>query len=283
MSEIRILLTGGTGFVGSHLVPLLKNYDYKIVVREISLKYPLEKQILYDIKLTDEFKKKVKEFNPSIVVHLASYLSSNDDSQSIIKIIDANILFTSILLESLKSTDLKTFVNTGSFSEYYLNDGFENPSYFYSASKIAIKPIIKYFKNLKNFKLINVVPYTIYGGLSRSKKVIDLLVESSLSVEPIDMTNGEQVLDFIHVKDVVEFYHECIINHEIISDNAVFHLGTGRGVSLRDISTILRDEFNIKVNVNWGALKYRELDIMKAVAPFNVYYNGLDWKPKITL
>jgi CDP-paratose synthetase len=280
---MRILITGATGFVGQHLISKLERYDFKIIVRNQSNKYSTDKQIIYDINSLNDFKYSIESYNPDIVIHLASYLSSSDDIRSIKNTIDSNILFTSILFEALKLTDLKLFINTGTFAEYYFNDGVENPAYFYAASKIAIKPIIKYFKNISTFKHINIVPYTIYGGKSKSKKVIDYILDSIDSKSHLEMTSGEQVLDFIHIDDITDFYLYCINNINQLKDEESYHLGTGKGTSIKELSRIIENLTNKKVNINWGARKYRPLDIMRAIAPVYKLEKELNWKAKVSI
>ena len=280
---MKILVTGATGFVGKHLIQKLRDFDVRFVVRNINTEYSKDRQIVYNDEKLDVFQKDVKFYNPKIVIHLASYLTSSDDISSIKNIIGSNILFTSILLESLKSTDLELFINTGTFAEYYYNDGKENPAYFYSASKIAIKPIIKYFKNIQGFKTINIIPYTIYGGKSKSKKVIDYILDSLDSKLYLEMTNGEQILDFIHIEDVTDFYVHCVNNINLLKDEEDYHLGTGKGTSIKELSNIIEDLTNKKANINWGSKEYRPLDIMRATAPIYKLEKELNWKPKISI
>lgn len=280
---MKILITGATGFVGQHLIPKLDKYNYKLIVRNISAVYTNETQILCDIDNLEAFRKSIKEYNPDVVIHLASFLTSADDITNIKNIIDSNILFTSILLESLKNTDVKMFINTGSFAEYYDDKTKPNPAYFYSASKLAVRPIIEYFKNIIGFKSINIIPYTIYGGKSKSKKVIDFIIDSIKSEIPIDMTSGKQVLDFIHVDDIVDFYVHCLKNIELLTDDAAYHLGTGIGTSIKQIAYLIENKTAKKANINWGAKEYRPMDIMKAIAPINKLEKELKWKPKVSV
>ena len=283
MNKVKVLVTGATGFVGTHLMPKVLNFEYKVVVRKLSEYHQPEKQIVYDKKNMVRFSSEIEEFNPEIVIHLASYLTSLDDLENIEKIVDSNILFTSYLLKALENTSLKLFINTGTFAEFYLNHEVENPAYFYAASKIAVKPIIKYFQNLLEFKLIHVIPYTIYGGKSKSKKVIDYLLDSTKHDAPVDMTDGNQILDFIHIEDVVNFYLTCLKNHNLIKDHENYYLGTGIGTSIKELATLIENETRLKANINWGKREYRPLDIMEAVAPVSKNSTHLAWKPEISI
>jgi CDP-paratose synthetase len=278
---MRVLVTGATGFVGSNLLPKLIGYDIRIIVRNFTGIISKDKQIIINDDI-DAFKNAVKTFNPEIVLHLATYSTSNDDIFSIKNIIGSNIFFTSILLESLKNINIKLFVNTGTFAEYYRNGEELNPAYYYAASKSAVRYIIKYFKNVSEFKTVNVIPYTVYGGQSKIKKVIDYIIDSLNSNTPVEMTAGGQVLDFIHVDDLSDFYRYCIENYERLSDGTDYHIGTGKGTGIKELAALIEHISNKKANILWGAKQYRALDIMKAIAPIESISN-LGWTPKINL
>lgn len=289
---MRILITGATGFVGRNLIPNILKQNSEI--EKIALLTRDENKSLNAFKeykeikhinlLSSDYKGEINKFNPEIVLHLASHLTSQDDEDNMKKLLNANIEFGTNLLDALKGTDIKYFINVGTFSEYYNNDGELNSSYLYAATKTAFRAIIKYYKESLGFNWINIVPYTIYGGEDTQKKVVDYVISSLKSEKSVAMSAGEQRLDFIHISDVTEFFVNLINRVEEIKQEYIeFHLGTGTGTSIRELAGIVEKIFNKSTNINWGELPYRKNDIMQAIADSLKNKEILNWEPKIDL
>lgn len=282
---MKLLITGATGFVGRNLLPiLLNNKKIENILlfvnnKEKALKMYSDKKISFTT-LSDDYKNKIKEFNPDKVIHLAAYLTSKNDINEIDKLLDANIRFGTFLLDSLKDCNISEFLNFGTFAEYRFGVEINN-AYLYSATKSAFKSILDYYSELINFKYYNIIPYSIYGGIDSQKKVIDY-IKDSFNKE-IDMTLGEQILDFIHIDDVCNFIETLLFHEKEIPNKTNFHLGTGHGTSIRELSEILEKKYNKKCHINWGKLPYRERDIMYAVAPIGNNLKYLNWRAKINL
>jgi nucleoside-diphosphate-sugar epimerase len=282
----KILITGSTGFVGKNLVPKLINEGYEIleITRDISKSIDLFNTTTAKIHVNDiNFKDKIAEFKPSIVIHLASYLTPSDDWDDITKLIETNIVFLSKILDAVSNIELKLFVNTGTFAEYFKGDDDLLPAYFYAATKTASRSIVDYYANSYNFKQTIIVPYTIYGGNNSQKKIIDIIYESTLNEKPLDLSRGEQVLDFIHIDDVVDFYILSIKNINFLPKKVIFKLGTGVGNNLKEIAKYVEKITKKQTNINWGAKDYRKSDVMYAVANIETLQKYFNWIPKISL
>jgi len=271
---MKILITGSTGFVGRHLVPKLITEGHNLleltVEPDISEKLygsQTEKHIITDDQ--NALVLSVENFKPDCVIHLASHLTSFDDYNTLQKLLAVNISFFCRVLDALKNVDLQLFINTGTFAEYYKGDNIFDPAYLYSATKTASRSFLDYYSQVYNYKQATVVPYTIYGEQDTQKKIIDIIYDSIQSSTPIDLSPGEQVLDFIHVEDVANFYVDLIESNNKLEKKTNFQLGTGNGHTLKQIASIIEDITNKKTNINWGGKPYRKSDVMLAVANTN--------------
>lgn len=284
---MEILITGATGFVGRHLIPVLlqnRNNHLILVVRNIEKAQSLFGNNPIDYISASDLND-LRQYSPTHVIHLAAYLTSKDDEESMEKLMDANILFGTKLLNILKDiSTIKLFINFGTFAEYRLGPMEIDNAYLYSATKTAFEAILSFYASLSNYKYIDIIPYSIYGGNDSQKKVMDYIKDSLDSPRPIKMSGGEQILDFIHINDVVSFIEFILLHTEkFIEDSTMkYHLGTGKGTSIRELSQIIEKIYNKKSNIQWGGIPYRKRDIMYAVAPIAKLLK-MGWKPRITL
>lgn len=288
---MRLMITGATGFIGRNLIETLSraNIDMEVLIPCRDIKSAnlffcdLGFENLKIIKSDDW--NSIKEFNPNAVIHLASYSTSKNDEDAISKLIDSNIMYGVRLLNALKDcSDMRLFVNTGSFAEYRKGPRSINNAYLYSATKSAFRPILDYYANLSGYKYITMVPYSVYGGKSDVKRIFDYIIEAIDAKEPVGMSAGDQILDFIHVDDVCSFIISAITDlksFQKFKQGKEFHLGTGVGHSIKDAASMVEEIIGKKLNIRWGAIPYRERDTMYSVAPVNM--NDNIWRANIDL
>ncbi len=279
---MQILITGATGYIGRRVVrKLSQSHSHNI----LTINRDVEKaksMLAFDncTHVTLQDKNAILAFQPEVVLHLATFSTSSSNTEIIAPIIDANITYGVKLLDILtQASSIKMFVNVGTFAEYRLGPDKQKSAYLYSATKSAFRHFLDFYADAYAFKYITAVPYTVYGGEDTAKKLIDYMVDSIDAPTAVDMTKGEQVLDFIHVDDVVNFFLYIVENHSSRPSHEEIHLGTGVGTRVRDLATLIEETHQVRCNINWGGREYRPLDVMRAVAP----HNNIAWKPSISL
>ncbi len=285
----KLLITGGTGYIGTALIDKLltdSNMEIALVVRDINKAKELFGDSVKYIVYADlvEFIAKIENFLPDIVIHLAAYSTSSDEPSEVSKLIESNIIFTSNLLIALSNCKIDLFINTGSFSEYRYNNKEFSPTYLYSATKTSARYIIEYYSKRNDFRFVNAVLYTVYGKKNSSKKIIDYTIDSLNSNIAIEMSDGKQILDFIHIDDIVNFYYNLICNYQTIHFSKIdYDVGTGKCISIRELVIYLEIITNKKANIAWGANTNRKVDTIKACADISVSLKDLDYIAEISI
>jgi CDP-paratose synthetase len=283
----RILITGATGSVGVNLIPyFLQHTEAKILTinrsKEKAIKlFGVDDRINHT---TIQDIKSIHEFNPEVTIHLASFVTSSCDLENGKKLIESNILFGIALFEALRGCNaLKLFLNFGTFAEYRMGtEKFDN-AYLYSASKTAFRSFAEFYSKLFGFSLINIVPYTIYGTNDSKKKILDYIYDAFQFEVPVAMSPGNQILDFIHIDDVVRIINKLIFHKHIHHYHLQnIYLGTGKGTSVKEVVEIMKFILKKESKINWGGIPYRDLDVMYAVSNISKLI-ALNCIPKIDL
>ena len=123
-------------------------------------------------------------------------------------------------------------------------------------------------------------------GDDTAKKLMDYMMESINAKEHVKMSPGNQFLDFVHVDDVVRFYVSAvnsINNISLLPNGSNYYLGTGIGTRVKDLATLIESKIHKRLNIFWGGLNYRPLDVMCAVAPTEDNNQVIPWKTQISL
>jgi len=287
---MKIVITGATGYVGQNFIPELIQTFPEVEIMTVNLSveeanglfpYPQCKHIS-----TQELSL-IQDFNPNLVYHLATLSTSRNDEAIIHPMLEANIEFGVKLLHHLSfCNNLQLFVNIGTFAEYNQGPQKISNSYLYSATKSAFRCFVEYYAHLSGFKAVHLVPYSLYGGKDTAKKIIDYIRESFDAEQPVKMSKGEQILDFTHIKDVVSFFLLIMKQFDRFLQFPIgeeFHIGTGKGTSIRDLAKMMEKIFGKSCHANWGGIPYRPLDTMYAVAPVKKNMELLNWETEISL
>lgn len=283
---MNILLTGATGFIGKHLIPALKNerHNVHILVRPGSNWKNLGVHNV--VEFVDDINHLISYFEENQIdgiIHLASLFVAEHQPNQIKDIVLSNIYLGTALLEAGKTVGIKWFLNIGTIWQNYnapdLSDAY-NPVNLYAASKQAFMTMAKYYTETSNLRFSTLKLCDTYGPDDTRKKIFSLFERISKTGEELDMSQGYQCLDIVHVDDVVSgilLLAKMLSNNESILPEYV--LSSGKHLSLRSLATIYQQQNKVHLKINWGKRPYRKREVM-------VPYKGIvlkGWKPQIIL
>jgi nucleoside-diphosphate-sugar epimerase len=274
---MKILITGGTGYIGSKLAYfLVKNkHEVFLLSRKNSDLY-LINELLEKVKLFEiendytVINKVIHEVKPDITIHLASLFINNHKTEQLVDIIGSNILFGTLLLESLVNNDCPLIINTGTSWQHYNNADY-NPVNLYAASKQAFEDILKYYIEAKGIRSITLKLFDTFGEDDIRPKIFNLLKKHSQEKTEILMSNGEQEIDLVHINDVITAFNFVI--NELVDSKEIkyktYGVATGNPRKLREWVEDYIFINNLNVNIKWGYREYGKREVMSTWKKFS--------------
>jgi CDP-paratose synthetase len=274
---VKILITGATGFIGIKLVKrfLLEKNEVAILTRTNTFRFP-ESIKIFSGKL-DELSESIQSFDPGYVFHLAGNSIYPQNDHDLENLWEANELFGVRLLEILKKCKKVVFVNFNTSLAY---QGVHlQPHSYYGLTKANFIQTLAFITRKTTLRVFNLILYNVYGAGDTNKRALNYIVDSLEATNSILMSPGEQVMDFIHVDDVIQLCIELLKQtpNKLIED---IHVGTGRGITLKEASELMSSFSEQQTNIQFGGLPYREDEKMVNIAPIE---NNRFWKSTITI
>ncbi len=252
----KILITGGSGFIGSHLVDLLLKQKYKITV--LDLVKPKKKNIIFikGTALNYQLIKKITK-NVDYVFHLSGVSDINKVKKIPALTIENNILSSTYLLDACRINSVKRIFFASSI---YAHGDSGN---LYTTSKIATEKIIENYNLLFGLKYTILRYATAYGENNRGVDVVSIFTKKALTNSNIYIYgNGKQTRDFIHAKDIAAGSVKSIDKKY---ENKVLTVGTNRRTSISKLANIILNITNSgsKIFIRKKAKRFDDFDLDK--------------------
>ena len=305
-SSKNILVTGGAGYIGSHIVEqLIKNKENVIILDNLVTGYKKlinkkAKFVKADIKNKSKIIEIIKDYNISSIIHLAAYLNVSEAENNKKKYYQNNIIGTKNLLEVCKNSNVENIIFSSSCSIYgdvkgSINENRKaNPQGYYAYTKYKSEELIKKFSKKNKFKY-GILRYFNVAGASPSGKIGEIekshghliknLAIESLKKNPkikifgndYSTKDGTCIRDYVHVSDLADVHIKGL---KYLKDNQksfVLNCGYGKGYSVKQIVDIFK---KIKKSVDVQYQKRRPGDIAQVYANTKKFKKILKWRPK---
>ena len=284
---MKILLLGGSGFIGSQLARKLIAAEHTVTIigREDGFSLPgAEYRQLNFVECTD-FDDVIKDAD--IVVHMVSTIIPSDSLQTVNQEISDNVFPTTFLLESASKLKKKIiFISSGGTvygenTEKNSESDPTNPICNYGISKLLIEKYLHLYNHFygldyRTIRLSNPYSETVYHG--KKQGVIPIVIENIINDSPIEIWGKNQVRDFIHIDDVVDGIIG-VINYD--GKERTFNLGSGIGHTVEDIIAIASQKLNKEPSLKFSSP--RKCDVKHSVLNINLITRETGWKPKLSL
>ncbi|MFQ5812944.1 MAG: NAD-dependent epimerase/dehydratase family protein [Anaerolineae bacterium] len=294
LERVRVLVTGATGFIGSHLAERLvaERAEVTLAVEpgasKANVASILDKVRVREVDLREGqmVRQLVQECQPSRVYHLAAVGVTEPGIDPALAV-QVNVMGTLNLLEALSETDCDCFINTGTCYEYghhtppMREDQMVDPINTYATSKSAAWLFCHMYHRTHGYPIVTVRPFTVYGPRQSTRALIPQTILSALRGEDFEMTGGEQTRDFTYVDDVVEGYVRASLSKKAIGQT--INLGTGEERPIKDVVLKVLELMGNPVRPLIGALPYRPREIWRLCSDNSKARELLGWQPQVSL
>jgi CDP-paratose synthetase len=282
MTSGHVLVTGASGFIGSHfVVQMVNSCSVTILTRpESNLKHIetlLPQLDIIQIDIQNDWLSKLQKLqkaNSLRIVHLATSYTGDAEIRT------SNITMPIEIIDTLSSPNDHVFINTDTFFGKPSNENLVLPQYTQSKTEFYKQAKKKCFE--KGIRFINMRLEHIYGINDSPKKFVPWLLNNLINnKENIELTNCDHIRDFLNVSDTIAAYKTILQNLGNINTNSEISVGSGIGTCVRDFVTLAKSLTKSTSNLCFGSIEDRG-DIKQSIGN-SEFLNSLGWQHTVTI
>lgn len=278
----RAVITGVTGFIGSHLANhlLSEGWDVHGLTRETS-KAPAA--LSPDVQLRvvpmelESIRDTLSELKPDVVFHLATYFIAEHKPNQVNALFQANIEFGLLLVEAMKEAKVTRLINTGTAWQHFQDEPY-NPVCLYAAMKEAFSNLLRFYAEAGAVRAITLTLCDTYGANDPRRKILQLLFQALCKdgemKEPLGLSPGDQQIDLVHVSDVVTAFEMAA--NLLLDDGSIrfaeYAVTSKKPVSLKQLAQHVEEASGRTLAARWGVRPYRHREVMQS-------WKGGEWLP----
>lgn len=281
-----VLITGITGYIGSHLAKaLLADYEVCGLIRE-----PLRREYIADFQDVlrllpvdgsyESIYRAVQTIQPDLVYHLAAYYTGAHGGQETPKLIEANITFGAYLLEAMSACGVPALVYATTYMTHY--QGAEYcPVNLYAATKQAFSDLLAYYTDAGLMRAATLVISDTYGPEDHRPKILNVVKRAVKTGERVAFSSGNIPYDVVHIDDAVSAFRltgERLLQGEFRND--IFQVVPDAPLSLRETVELMLKVNHLTLNAGWGKRPPAEREMSELI---RLYPTPPEWMPKVPL
>ena len=288
----RVLVTGGTGFVGANLVRrlLADGHAVHLLVRPQPAAWRLadvrSDVALHRASLDDRaaVERAVRRVKPEWVFHLAAHGAYSWETD-LDRIVATNLLGTVNLVRACLRTGFEALVQAGSSSEYGFKTrapgerAWVEPNSHYAVMKVAATHFCRLTAQQERVKIATLRLYSVYGPWEDPGRFVPTLVAQGVAGRLPPLVDPRVARDYVYVDDVSEaFVRAAVKAHP--EPGPVFNVGTGKQTTIRQAVTVARRVLVIPARPQWGTMPNRRWDTSSWVSDSRAIRRALGWTPR---
>jgi nucleoside-diphosphate-sugar epimerase len=277
------LVTGGVGFIGSHLCRTLAAAG--LTVHSTSRReHPGEPHVrhwqadLSDFAAVNELLKSIK---PDYVFHLASHVMGSPEIKHVLPTFQGNLHTTVNLLAAVAEHGCRRFITTGSFMEPVGDPGDSIPTSPYAAAKWSSNAYCRLFRTLYNIPIATARVYMVYGpGQQDTTKLVPYSIRCLLKGEPPRITSGRRLIDWVYVEDVAAGFLRLALAPN--ADGLTVDIGSGSLIATVDLVNMICQLGGSDLKPVIGAIPDRPME-PSSTARIADSLRLIQWSPQVNL
>ncbi len=281
----RILVTGGNGYLGRHLVERLKGEQADVYIID-KFGEASAKSFILDITDLKVVKEAITKIQPCIIFHLAASLNRERSFDRFEETNQVNFTGTRNLLFALQNTEYQHFIFTSTSEVYgsnvtpFVETQVPDAASPYSLTKVFAENFINTFSKTydKGFTILRL--FNFFGRNMSPKFFIPQMINTLRKHEKFEMTEGEQKRDFLYLDDVIS---AMIFAARQPATNEIYNVCSGEAVSLKELVLEIKEKLNSQSEIIFGALPYRENEVWNMVGDPTKIREKLNFTPRYNL
>jgi UDP-glucose 4-epimerase len=291
---MKVLVTGGAGFIGSHVIAALFDREYQVVViddlstgrrENVDPRAQFHKLDITCDDLTGLFAREKFDY----IIHLAAQTAVPRSLAEPDYDCRVNVLGTVNIMEAARRTGVRRVVFASSAAVYgdgaaipITEDACVEPSSFYGLSKLMVEKYLKLYSELFGIEYVVLRYANVYGerqGDSGEGGVISIFARKVLTGQPISIFgDGGQTRDFVYAGDVAAANCQALV---AVGVNSVYNISTATEISVNELAELMANVAGKSSEKQY--LPARAGDIYRSSLDNRSAKKGLDWQPAVKL